>query len=62
MKKESIRKKPLAVQQKSVFRLILRGEICILPNLKVKKSVYTDKISMSGRSVLGERVYVHVCV
>ena len=29
---------------------VLRKNISILPNLKGKKSVYTDKISMSGRS------------
>ena len=34
----------------SVYSLILGGKICILPNFKSKKSVYTDKISMSGRS------------
>ena len=37
-------------EKKSVFRLILGGKICILPNSGVKKSVYTDKICMSGRS------------
>ena len=37
--------------KKSVFRLVLGGKICILPNSRVKKSVYTDKICMSGRSV-----------
>ena len=42
----------MAVHQKSVFPVILGGKICILPNLKVKKSVYTDKISMSGRSIM----------
>ena len=41
----------MAVHQKSVFCLILGRKICILPNLKVKKSVYTDKISKSGRPV-----------
>ena len=30
------------------------GGGCILPNFKVKKSVYTDNISMSGRSVTSE--------
>ena len=40
----------MAFQKKSVFCLILGRKICILPNFKVKKSVYTDKISMSGRS------------
>ena len=50
MNKDNIRKKLLHSTKKSVFRLILVGKICILPNYKVKKSVYTDKISMSGRS------------
>ena len=35
-------KKPLAFQ---------KNKICILPNFKGKKSVYTDKVGMSGRSV-----------
>ena len=42
MKKDSIRK--------SLWHS--RKNICILPNFKVKKSVYTDKISLSGRSDL----------
>ena len=53
MNKDSIRKKLLHSTKKSLFRLILVGKICILPNYKVKKSVYTDKISMSGRSGSG---------
>ena len=51
MNKDSIRKNPWHSRKKSVFRLILGGKICILPIFKVKKSVYTDKISMSGKSV-----------
>ena len=50
MNKDSIRKNLWHSTKKSVFCLILVGKICILPNFKVKKSVYTDKISMSGRS------------
>ena len=50
MNKDSIRKTFSVPQKKSVFRLILGRKICILQNFKVKKSVYTDKISMSGRS------------
>ena len=43
---------PFAFLKKSVFYQILRKKISILPNFKGKKSVYTDKISMSGRSVI----------
>ena len=32
------------------FTKILRKNISILPNSEGKKSVYTDKINMSGRS------------
>ena len=46
----SIRKNWNSSKQ-SVFHPILGEKICILPNSTVKKSVYTDKISMSGRSV-----------
>ena len=44
MNKDSIRKNVWHSRKKSVFRLILGGKICILPNFKVKKSVYTDQI------------------
>ena len=52
MTKENIKKKPFSIPEKSVFYQILRKKICILPNYKGEKSVYTDKISMSGRSVI----------
>ena len=51
MTKEDIKKTLSHLLKKSVFYQILREKISILPNLKGKKSVYTDKISMSGRSV-----------
>ena len=51
MTKENIKKILSHSSKKSVFCQILRKKICILPNSKGKKSVYTDKISMSGRSV-----------
>ena len=51
MIKEDIKKTLLHFWKKSVFYQILRKKISILPNSKGKKSVYTDKISMSGRSV-----------
>ena len=51
MNKENIKKTLLYSLKKSVFCQISRKKICILPNSKGKKSVYTDKISMSGRSV-----------
>ena len=51
MTKQNI-KKTLSFLKKSVFCQILRKKICILPKSKGKKSVYTDKISMSGRSAL----------
>ena len=38
--------------RKSVFCQNLRKKICILPNSKREKSVYTYKTSMSGRSVI----------
>ena len=50
MTKEDIQKTLLHSCKKSVFYSILRKKISILPNSKGKKSVYTDKISMSGRS------------
>ena len=50
MNKDSIRKNLWHSRKKSVFRLILGGKICILTNLKVKKSVYTNIIGMSGKS------------
>ena len=50
MNKDSIRKNLWHSSTKSVFHLILGRKICILPNFTVKKSVYTDKICMSGRS------------
>ena len=51
MNKDSIRKNLWHSSTKSVFHLILGRKICILPNFTVKKSVYTDKILMSGNSV-----------
>ena len=57
--KGKYKEKPLAVHQKSVFRLILGEKICILPNLKVEKPVYTDKISMSGRSAIAKHTHTH---
>ena len=51
MTKEKYKENPHAFLKKSIFCQILRKKICILPNSKGKKSVYTDKISMSGRSV-----------
>ena len=50
---DSIRKNLWHSRKKSVFPIILGGKICILPNSRVKKSVYTDKICMSGRSEQG---------
>ena len=50
MTKENIKKNPFAFLKKSVFCQILRKKTRILPNSKGNKSVYTDKISMSGRS------------
>ena len=51
MTKENIKKTfQESFLKKSVFCQILRKKICILPNYKGEKSVYTDKISMSGRS------------
>ena len=51
MTKENIKKTFSIPEQKSVFCQILRKKIGISPNYKGEKSVYTDKISMSGRSV-----------
>ena len=51
MTKENIKKSLTYSWKKSVFCQILQQKICILPKYKGKKSVYTDKISMSGRSV-----------
>ena len=52
MTKEKIKKTfSHSYKKKSVFSQILRKNICIVPNSRGKKSVYTDKISMSGRSV-----------
>ena len=47
---DSKRKNLWHSRKKSVFCLILGGKKGILPNSRVKKSVYTDKICMSGRS------------
>ena len=41
---------PFTFLKKSIFCQILRKKICILQNSKGEKSVYIDKISMSGRS------------
>ena len=58
MNKENIKKTLSHSLKKSVFCQISRKKICILPNSKGKKSVYTDKISMSGRSVIGRDIYL----
>ena len=50
MTKERYKENPFAFLKTSVFYQVLRKKISILPKLKGKKSVYTDKISMSGRS------------
>ena len=56
MTKENTKKNPFAfLKKKSVFSQILRKKICIIPNSKGKKSVYADKISMSGRSDITPR-------
>ena len=52
MTEDNIKKTLSHFQKKSVFCQILWKKICILPNSKGKKSVYTDKISMSGRSAV----------
>ena len=45
---KKIKRKPICIPEKnSVFWQISRKKICILPNSKGKKSVFTDKISMS---------------
>ena len=50
MTKEDI-KKTLSHSLKNLyFTKFLRKKISIFPNSKGKQSVYTDKISMSGRS------------
>ena len=46
MTKENIKKTLSFLNKKSVFCQIFRKKICIFKNLRV----YTDKISMSGRS------------
>ena len=47
-----IYRKPLHIPEKiCIFFQILRKKICTLSNAKDKKSVYTDKISMSGGTV-----------
>ena len=51
MAEENIKKTLSHSWKKSVFWQILWKEICILPT-KGKKSAYTDKISMSGRSAI----------
>ena len=53
MTEENIMKTLSHSWKKFVFWQILRKKICILPNSKGEKSVYTDKISMSGRSADG---------
>ena len=53
MTKDDIKKTLSHSRKKSVFYQILRKKISILQNSKGKKSVYTDKISMSGRSATG---------
>ena len=57
MTKENIKKTLSQSWKKSVFYQILRKKISILPNSKGEKSVYTNKISMSGRS--DNRAYKH---
>ena len=55
MIKDSIRKNLWHSRKKNCILPNFRGKMCILPNFKVKKSVYTDKISMSGRSASHDR-------
>ena len=50
MTKENIKKTLSHSREKSVFCKTVRKKICILANSRGKKSVYTDKIRMSGRS------------
>ena len=52
MNNESIKKTLSHSFKKSVSCQISRKKIYILPNSKGKKSVYTDKISISGRSAV----------
>ena len=59
MNKENIKKTLLHSFKKSVFCQISKKKICILSNSKGKKSVYADKISMSGRSRIGISRYMH---
>ena len=49
---------PFAFFEKSVFCQILRKKVCNLPKSKGKKSVYTDKNSMSGRSAIMYRSFL----
>ena len=53
MNKKNIKKKQnhWHSRKKPCISPNFRRKMCILPNSKVKKSVYTDKISMGGRSV-----------
>ena len=57
MNKENIKKTLSHSLKKSAFCQISRKKICILPNSMGKKSVFTDKISMSGRSA-----YTCICM
>ena len=50
MTEEDYKENPFAFLKISVFYQILGNKICILPNSQGKKSVYTDELSMSGRS------------
>ena len=52
MTKEDIKKTISHSLKNLYFYQILRKKISILPNLNGKKSVYTDKISISGRSAM----------
>ena len=57
MTKDDLKKILSHSRKKSVFYQILRKKISILPHSKGKKSVYTDKISKSGRSVWGSNKF-----
>ena len=56
---------PFPFLEKSVFCQIFGEKISILPNFEGKKSVYTEKISMSGRSGSGSNPWLFldtVCI
>ena len=54
-------RKPFRIpEKKSVFCQILRTKICVLPNSNGEKPVYSDKISMIGRSAMCSACKLHV--